>query len=162
MRCSGSWQRSRQYSATGCPGITRRAAITTSASRSGTAAPSTSTRDGRFRALSTPRSRNLREIPSTAHFTVPRTYEMLLPYLRQDATLREVFFSRLKIFFYAAAGLSQRVFDELQELAESTCGERLLWVTRLRRDGDRSVHDCARVRPGPTPGSSAFRSPAWS
>ena len=72
---------------------------------------------------------NLREVAATAHFTVPRTYEMLLPYLRRDATLREVFFSRLKIFFYAAAGLSQRVFDELQELAESTCGERLLWVT---------------------------------
>ena len=54
---------------------------------------------------------------------------MLLPYLRRDPTLREVFFSRLKIFFYAAAGLSQRVFDELQELAERTCGERLLWVT---------------------------------
>jgi feruloyl-CoA synthase len=73
--------------------------------------------------------RNLREVGATAHFTVPRTYDMLLPHLRQDATLREVFFSRLKIFFYAAAGLSQRVFDELQELAENTCGERLLWVT---------------------------------
>ena len=72
---------------------------------------------------------NLRDVSATAHFTVPRTYEMLLPHLRQDATLRDVFFSRLKIFFYAAAGLSQRVFDELQELAESTCGERLLWVT---------------------------------
>jgi feruloyl-CoA synthase len=72
---------------------------------------------------------NLREVAATVHFTVPRTYEMLLPHLRQDATLREVFFSRLRIFFYAAAGLSQRVFDELQELAESTCGERLLWVT---------------------------------
>jgi feruloyl-CoA synthase len=73
--------------------------------------------------------RNLREVSATAHFTVPRTYEMLLPHLRQDAKLREVFFARLKIFFYAAAGLSQRVFDELQELAESTCGERILWVT---------------------------------
>jgi feruloyl-CoA synthase len=28
--------------------------------------------------------RNLREIPATAHFTVPRTYEMLLPHLRSD------------------------------------------------------------------------------
>ena len=75
--------------------------------------------------------RNLREIAATAHFTVPRTYEMLLPYLRTDAVLRERFFSRLKLFFYAAAGLTQRVFDELQELAVETCGEELLWVTGL-------------------------------
>jgi feruloyl-CoA synthase len=75
--------------------------------------------------------RNLREIAATAHFTVPRTYEMLLPYLRADAVLRERFFSRLKLFFYAAAGLTQRVFDELQELAVETCGEELLWVTGL-------------------------------
>jgi feruloyl-CoA synthase len=75
--------------------------------------------------------RNLREIAATAHFTVPRTYDMLLPYLRADAVLRERFFSRLKLFFYAAAGLTQRVFDELQDLAFETCGEELLWVTGL-------------------------------
>ena len=73
--------------------------------------------------------RNLREVAATAHFTVPRTYEMLLPYLRTDAVLRERFFSKLKLFFYAAAGLTQRVFDELQELAVETCGEELLWIT---------------------------------
>jgi len=75
--------------------------------------------------------RNLREIAATAHFTVPRTYEMLLPHLRADAVLRERFFSRLKLFFYAAAGLTQRVFDALQELAVETCGEELLWITGL-------------------------------
>jgi feruloyl-CoA synthase len=56
---------------------------------------------------------------------------MLLPHLRTDAVLRERFFSRLKLFFYAAAGLTQRVFDELQALAVETCGEELLWVTGL-------------------------------
>jgi feruloyl-CoA synthase len=75
--------------------------------------------------------RNLRDVAATAHFTVPRTYEMLLPYLRADAVLRERFFSRLKLFFYAAAGMTQRVFDELQGLAVETCGEELLWVTGL-------------------------------
>jgi len=75
--------------------------------------------------------RNLRDVAATAHFTVPRTYDMLLPYLRADAVLRERFFSRLKLFFYAAAGLTQRMFDELQELAVETCGEELLWVTGL-------------------------------
>jgi feruloyl-CoA synthase len=75
--------------------------------------------------------RNLREISATAHFTVPRTYEMLLPHLRADAALRERFFAKLKLFFYAAAGLTQRVFDELQALAVETCGEELLWVTGM-------------------------------
>jgi feruloyl-CoA synthase len=75
--------------------------------------------------------RNLREVSATAHFTVPRTYEMLLPHLRSDPALRERFFARLKIFFYAAAGLTQKMFDELQELAVETCGEELLWVTGM-------------------------------
>ena len=74
---------------------------------------------------------NLREISATAHFTVPRTYEMLLPHLRADPVLRERFFAKLKLFFYAAAGLRQSVFDELQALALATCGEELLWVTGM-------------------------------
>jgi feruloyl-CoA synthase len=72
---------------------------------------------------------NLREIACTAHFAVPRTYEMLLPYLRTDRALRERFFSRLKLLLYAAAGLSQRFFDELRGLAVDTIGEEILWMT---------------------------------
>jgi feruloyl-CoA synthase len=73
--------------------------------------------------------RNLREIPAIAHFTVPRTYEMLLPHLRNDAVLRETFFKKLKLYFYAAAGLGQRFWDELRDLAIDACGEELLIVT---------------------------------
>ena len=73
--------------------------------------------------------RNLREIPATAHFTVPRTYEMLLPHLRSDAVLRETFFKKLQLYFYAAAGLGQRFWDELRDLAIDACGEELLIVT---------------------------------
>jgi len=72
---------------------------------------------------------NLREVAASAHFTVPRTYEALLPYLKADAELRSRFFSRLKLFFYAAAGLTQHHIDELQALALETTGRRLLWVT---------------------------------
>jgi feruloyl-CoA synthase len=75
--------------------------------------------------------RNLREIASTAYFNVPRGYEMLVPYLRTDAELRERFFSRVEILFYAAAGLGQRFWDELQTLAVETCGERIRMVTGL-------------------------------
>jgi len=73
--------------------------------------------------------RNLREIAATAHFTVPRTYEMLLPHLRSDAVLRETFFKKLQLYFYAAAGLGQRFWDELRDLAIDACGEELLIVT---------------------------------
>jgi feruloyl-CoA synthase len=73
--------------------------------------------------------RNLREIAATAHFTVPRTYEMLMPHLRSDQRLRQVFFSRLKLLFYAAAGLGQRFWDELRDVAIAACGEQLLIMT---------------------------------
>jgi feruloyl-CoA synthase len=75
--------------------------------------------------------RNLREIPTTAYFNVPKGFEMLVESLRGDAELRRVFFSKLQVVFYAAAGLSQRVWDELQELAVATCGEEILMMTGL-------------------------------
>jgi feruloyl-CoA synthase len=73
--------------------------------------------------------RNLREIPCTAHFAVPRLYEMLMPHLRSDAVLRQTFFSRLKLLFYAAAGLGQRFWDELRDLALEACGEKIVIMT---------------------------------
>ena len=75
--------------------------------------------------------KNLREIATTAYFNVPRGYEMILPALREDAGFRRHFFSRLKILFYAAAGLNQRVWDELQDLAVEACGEEILMMTGL-------------------------------
>jgi feruloyl-CoA synthase len=74
---------------------------------------------------------NLREIATTAYFNVPRGYEMLLPALRSDTPFRTHFFSRLRMLFYAAAGLRQRVADEIDELAIEACGERIAWVTGL-------------------------------
>jgi feruloyl-CoA synthase len=73
--------------------------------------------------------RNLREIPCTAHFAVPRLYEMLMPHLRSDAVLRKTFFSRLKLLFYAAAGLGQRFWDELRDVARDACGEEIMIMT---------------------------------
>jgi feruloyl-CoA synthase len=75
--------------------------------------------------------RNLREIAPTAYFNVPKGYEMLVEHLRTDATLRKTFFSRLNLLFFAAAGLSQRVWDEVQDIAVDTCGEEILVVTGL-------------------------------
>jgi feruloyl-CoA synthase len=75
--------------------------------------------------------RNLREIAPTAYFNVPKGYEMLVGHLRSDPDLRKMFFSRLNLLFFAAAGLSQHIWDALQELAFETCGEEILVVTGL-------------------------------
>lgn len=73
--------------------------------------------------------RNLGEVACTAHFAVPRLYELLLPHLRSDAALRATFFSRLRLLFYAAAGLGQRFWDQLREVARDACGEEILIMT---------------------------------
>ena len=75
--------------------------------------------------------RNLREISTTVYFNVPKGYEDLLPFLRADRELRENFFRRLGLMFYAGAGLSQPVWDAYRELAFETCGERIIMATGL-------------------------------
>jgi feruloyl-CoA synthase len=75
--------------------------------------------------------RNLREVAPNWYFTVPKGYEMLLPYLKADAVLRENFFSRLKALWFAGAGVSQHVFEEYKRLAYQTCGEEILFLTGL-------------------------------
>ncbi len=75
--------------------------------------------------------RNLREIAPTVYLNVPKGYEELARALRSDRALAERFFSRLRLLFYAAASLSQHVADEIQSIAERTCGERLVFVTGL-------------------------------
>ncbi len=75
--------------------------------------------------------RNLREIATTVFFNVPKGYEDLLPFLRADRELRETFFRRLGLMFYAGAGLSQPVWDAYRDLAFKTCGERIIMATGL-------------------------------
>jgi feruloyl-CoA synthase len=75
--------------------------------------------------------RNLRDVAPTVYFNVPRGFDMLVHRLRADATLRELFFSRLQLLFFAAAGLPQHIWDALQDLAVETCGEEILMITGL-------------------------------
>lgn len=75
--------------------------------------------------------RNLREVAPNWYFNVPRGFEMLLPHLRDDARLRETFFSRLKVLWFAGAGIGQHVFDGMKDLAVRTCGEEILFLTGL-------------------------------
>ncbi|UEL25133.1 feruloyl-CoA synthase [Pseudomonas fluorescens] len=75
--------------------------------------------------------RNLKEISPTAYLTVPKGWEELVNALEQDAALRERFFARMKLFFFAAAGLSQSVWDRLDRVAEQHCGERIRMMAGL-------------------------------
>jgi feruloyl-CoA synthase len=61
--------------------------------------------------------KNLREISPTVYFSVPRAYDMLIPLLREDLTLRENFFRKLRYIFYAGAALPQHLWTAMQELA---------------------------------------------
>ncbi|MEO8642702.1 feruloyl-CoA synthase [Pseudomonas sp.] len=75
--------------------------------------------------------RNLKEVSPTAYLTVPKGWEELVNALEQDGELRKRFFSRMKLFFFAAAGLSQRVWDRLDRVAEQHCGERIRMMAGL-------------------------------
>ncbi|SHN20577.1 trans-feruloyl-CoA synthase [Pseudomonas asturiensis] len=75
--------------------------------------------------------RNLKEISPTAYLTVPKGWEELVNALEQDAELRERFFARMKLFFFAAAGLSQSIWDRLDRVAEQHCAERIRMMAGL-------------------------------
>jgi len=75
--------------------------------------------------------RNLREIAPTVYFNVPRGFEEIVRALQADPALARKFFSRVRMLFYAAASLSQPIWDALHRLAEETVGERILMITGL-------------------------------
>jgi feruloyl-CoA synthase len=101
--------------------------------------------------------RNLREIAPTWYFNVPKGYEVLLPYLKKDRELRENFFSRLKVLWFAGAGLAQHVFDEMKTLAYDTCGEEILFLTGL---GSTETAPCAMGRTWETGNAANMGLPA--
>ena len=76
-------------------------------------------------------ARNLKEIAPTIYFNVPKGFEALLPHLRADAELRRNFFSRLKVMFYAGAGLQQYVWDELTQMSVDTTGSRIIFLSSI-------------------------------
>jgi feruloyl-CoA synthase len=76
-------------------------------------------------------ARNLREIAPTIYFNVPKGYEALVPHFRADEALRKNFFSRLKVLFYAGAGLNKTTWDDLTRLAIESTGERIIFLSSL-------------------------------
>jgi feruloyl-CoA synthase len=62
-------------------------------------------------------ARNLKEVSPTLYFNVPRGFDLLLPFLEQDAELRRSFFRHLDMLFYAAAALPQNLWERLEAMA---------------------------------------------
>jgi feruloyl-CoA synthase len=75
--------------------------------------------------------RNLAEISPTVYFNVPKGYESLLPYLRDDKALRAKFFHRLHAMFFSGAALSPYIWNSLDELAVQETGYRVPVLTGL-------------------------------
>jgi feruloyl-CoA synthase len=75
--------------------------------------------------------RNLREIAPTLYFNVPKGFEEIANALEVDAELRRTLLSRVRMFFFSGAGLSQPVWDKLERVAEQHCGERIRMLTGL-------------------------------
>jgi len=72
---------------------------------------------------------NLKLIAPTIYLSVPRGYDMLLPFLESDAQLRRNFFSRLKLIFYAGAALPPTLWARLEKLGIEETGQRVRMVS---------------------------------
>ncbi len=110
--------------------------------------------------------RNLREIAPTVYFNVPRGFEEIVRALQADPALAKNFFSRVKMLFYAAASLSQPIWDALHRLAEDTVGERILMITGLGMTETAPFALCANWEAGrsggighPAPGTEVRLAP---
>ncbi|MBU2409867.1 MAG: AMP-binding protein, partial [Gammaproteobacteria bacterium] len=75
--------------------------------------------------------RNLREIAPTIYFNVPTGFEAIAHAMESDAQLRRTLLSRVKLFFYSGAALSQPVWDSLHKTQETEIGERIVMGTGL-------------------------------
>jgi len=72
---------------------------------------------------------NLREVSPTLYFNVPRGYAALADHLEQDAALRDKFFARLDLLFYAAAALPQSLWDRLEALGLKARGRKVPFIS---------------------------------
>jgi len=75
--------------------------------------------------------RNLAEIAPTMYFNIPKGFEMLTDAMATDKKLSATFFSRVKLFLCAGAGLSQAAWDRLDAAGIAESGESIRIMTGL-------------------------------
>jgi feruloyl-CoA synthase len=71
---------------------------------------------------------NLRDVSPTVYFNVPRGYAALTDHLEKDEVLRDKFFARLDLLFYAAAALPQSLWDRLESLGLKARGYKMPFI----------------------------------
>ena len=71
---------------------------------------------------------HLQEVQPTVYFNVPRGFEMLLPALEADEALAGRFFGRLRMAFYAGAGMPVTTWNRLVAVCAKV-REEPLWLT---------------------------------
>lgn len=75
--------------------------------------------------------RNLKEISPTVYLNVPKGWEEITEALERDAELREKFFAKVKVLFFAGAALSEAGWNRLDKIAQEHCGERIRIMSGL-------------------------------
>ena len=68
---------------------------------------------------------NLAEVSPTIYFNVPAGFAMLIPHLERDEELRRNFFKKLQLIFYAAAALSQDIWQRLEAVSLLATGRKI-------------------------------------
>ena len=69
--------------------------------------------------------RNLKEVSTTQHTTVPAAWAALATELERDDQLAEVFFKRLVCMAYGGASMGQDIYERIQAVAVRITGERI-------------------------------------
>ncbi|CAA7626754.1 Acyl-CoA synthetase (AMP-forming)/AMP-acid ligase II [Candidatus Terasakiella magnetica] len=72
---------------------------------------------------------NLREVSPTLYFNVPRGFDMLIPQLETDEALRNNFFAKMNLIFYAGAALPQTLWERLEALSIKALGHKVRLVS---------------------------------
>ncbi len=72
---------------------------------------------------------HLREVQPTVYFNVPKGYDMLLPALEADRELARRFFEKLRMVFYAGAGMPETTWRRLEAVAASVRDEPVWFTT---------------------------------
>lgn len=74
---------------------------------------------------------NLESVAPTLYFNIPKGFEVLAAKLEERPEAAKRFFSQLKMMYYAAAGISQHVWDQLDELAVRYTGKKIPMLSGL-------------------------------
>jgi feruloyl-CoA synthase len=76
-------------------------------------------------------ARNIRDVSPNWYFNVPKGFDALIPLMEADPELPQALFKRLKMLWYAGAGMAQHTWDALEGLAVRTIGARIIIGTGL-------------------------------